>query len=137
MLLLPLMENQLICPLIFHEIITFMHHIRQLVILLLIFHHTSSGIFPNILQTLLNVNYSITATKNETNGIFHVYHYFRPPPSIFRTLCWRAPPPLLKFPDYTSGLKRFRTSVSPSLSRFRIYRNSFDKKKIKQLEYLA
>ena len=135
MLLLPLMENQLICPLIFHEIITFMHHIRQLVILLLIFHHTSSGIFPNILQTLLNVNYSITATKNETNGIFHVFP--PPPPTSKPGLGGPPPPPLLKFPDYTSGLKRFRTSVSPSLSRFRIYRNSFDKKKIKQLEYLA
>ena len=109
MLLLPLMENQLICPLIFHEIITFMHHIRQLVILLLIFHHTSSGIFPNILQTLLNVNYSITATKNETNGIFHVYHYFPPPPppSLAQQTPLGEPPPLVKVPGLHQWLEAF------------------------------
>ena len=54
-----------------------------------------------LLQTLLNVNYKTTGTKNEKNGIFQVRSLFRPSPTLQSVHCVREPP-LLKIQDYTT-----------------------------------
>ena len=54
-----------------------------------------------LLQTLLNVNYKTTGTKNGKNGIFQVRSLFCPSPTLQSGHCV-GELPLLKIQDYTT-----------------------------------